>query len=152
NRLRWGSFIAFRPYRAVGSFDHLVGLREQRRRDVEAKHPGSLGVDDQLELGRLHDRQVRRLRALQDAAGIDADLTQRSCEVAAVAYQPAGFGIFTQRVYRRDRIMRRQVCKLHAPGEEKWIGAYEESVGPVAQKSGESRVDLPIRTGAEHLN
>ena len=34
-----------------------------------------LSVDDQLELARLHDRQVRRLRALEDAADIDADLT-----------------------------------------------------------------------------
>ena len=59
------------------SFDHLVGGREQRRRHGEAEHPGGLEVDDQLELGRLHDRQVRRLRALEDAAGIDADLTIR---------------------------------------------------------------------------
>ena len=45
------------------------------RRHVEAEHPGGLVVDDQLELGRLHDRQVRGLGALEDAAGIDADLT-----------------------------------------------------------------------------
>ena len=32
-------------------------------------------VDDQLELGRLHDRQIGGLRALEDAAGVDADLT-----------------------------------------------------------------------------
>ena len=44
---------------------------------VEAEHPGGLGVDDQLELGRLHDRQVRGLGALEDATGIDADLTIR---------------------------------------------------------------------------
>ena len=31
-----------------------------------------LGIDDQLELGRLHDRQVRGLGALEDATGIDA--------------------------------------------------------------------------------
>ncbi len=37
---------------------------------VEAEHPGGLGVDDQLELARLHDRQVRGLGALEDAARV----------------------------------------------------------------------------------
>ena len=35
---------------------------------------GGLEVDDQLELGWLQDRQVGGLRALEDAAGVDADL------------------------------------------------------------------------------
>ena len=43
---------------------------------------------------RLHHRQVRGLRALEDAAGIDADLTIRIRNVASVAHQPAGLGIF----------------------------------------------------------
>ena len=36
-------------------------VREQHRRHVEAERLRSLEVDDQLELGRLHDRQVSRL-------------------------------------------------------------------------------------------
>ena len=35
---------------------------------VETKHAGGLRVVDQLELGRLLDRQVSRLSALEDAA------------------------------------------------------------------------------------
>src|ERR1700704_6556103 len=42
-------------------FDHLVGGHEELVRHVEAERPGGLSVDDQLELARLHDRQVRRL-------------------------------------------------------------------------------------------
>ena len=34
-------------------------------------------IDDQLELGRLQDRQVGRLRALENAAGVDAGLAIR---------------------------------------------------------------------------
>jgi hypothetical protein len=48
------------------SFDHLVRKREQLIRHGEAEHPGGLGVDDQLELARLYDRQVRGLRALKN--------------------------------------------------------------------------------------
>src|SRR6202030_3598363 len=39
-------------------FDQLIGRGEKRRRNVEAEEPGRLKVDDELELGGLHDRQV----------------------------------------------------------------------------------------------
>src|SRR6266446_8352862 len=54
------------------SFDHLVGGDEQFIRHGEAERPGDLMVDNQLELRRLHDRQIRRLRTLEDTAGVDA--------------------------------------------------------------------------------
>ena len=43
--------------------------------DFEAERLGGFQVDDQFELGRLLHRQVSRLCALEDSAGIDADLT-----------------------------------------------------------------------------
>ena len=46
-------------------------------------------------LRRLHDRQVGGLLALEDAAGIDADLTPRIRDAGSVAHQPADFGKFT---------------------------------------------------------
>jgi hypothetical protein len=53
--------------------DHLVGTREQRWRHGDAEHPSDMSIDNQLELGRLQDRQVRRQRAFEDAPGIDPD-------------------------------------------------------------------------------
>jgi hypothetical protein len=40
------------------SFDHLVGAREQRRRQLEAKRPCGLEVDHELDLGRLLDCEL----------------------------------------------------------------------------------------------
>jgi hypothetical protein len=44
--------------------NHLVSTRQQHRRHGDAECPGRLQVDDELEFGRLHDRQVRRFLAL----------------------------------------------------------------------------------------
>jgi hypothetical protein len=53
------------------SFDHLVGAAEQRRRHGEAEGFRGLEVDHQFELFRGLDGQLARLRALEDAIGID---------------------------------------------------------------------------------
>src|SRR6186713_614515 len=52
------------------SFNHLVGPREQLGRDLEAERPGSLEIDDELELDGLHHRQIGRRGALQDTANV----------------------------------------------------------------------------------
>jgi hypothetical protein len=39
--------------------------------DYEPEHPSRLSINHQLGLGRLHGRQVRRLRAPEDATGVD---------------------------------------------------------------------------------
>ena len=43
-------------------------------RHGEAERLGGLEVDDQLELGRLLDRQIGRLGALEDLSGVNAGL------------------------------------------------------------------------------
>ena len=74
---------------------------------VEAERPGGLKVDDKLELGRLQDRQIGGLGALEDAAGIDADLTIGIRNIGSIAHQPAGFGIVANCVARGNRMARR---------------------------------------------
>ena len=47
-------------------FDHLVCAEEYRGWHGQAERFGSLNVDHQFELGRLFDRQVGRLRTLEN--------------------------------------------------------------------------------------
>jgi hypothetical protein len=61
---------------------------------VEAKRLGGLEIDHQLERGRLHDRQIGRLGAFEDLAGVKADLTKRGQKAGSVADQAAGQGVF----------------------------------------------------------
>jgi hypothetical protein len=42
--------------RLAHSLNHLVGDCQHAGRDRQAERPGGLEVDDELELGRLHDR------------------------------------------------------------------------------------------------
>src|SRR5262249_61586653 len=58
------------------------------------KNPRS-SSSPQLELRRLHDRQICRLRTLEDTAGVDADLTHRLRHTRAVTHEPAGLGKLT---------------------------------------------------------
>src|SRR5262249_58344658 len=83
-----GKFHSEPPSRFT-SLDHLVGEREQLVGILQSECFGSLEVDHKLKLGRLYDRQVGRLLALENAAGVDARLTKNVVNVGCVAHQSA---------------------------------------------------------------
>ena len=133
-------------------FDHLIGGGEQRRRHSKAEHPGGRGVDDQLEFRRLQHRQIGRFRALEDAAGIDADLAKRIAQTCAVAHQPADFGKLTVVLDCRNRVACRQLGQLDTPVGQEGGGANEEGVGSLACKRRERGIDLAAVAGVEDLD
>jgi hypothetical protein len=60
--------------------------------------PSDLGngsVDDQLEFGRLHDRQVAGLLSVEDAASVSARLAVSIRNTAPIAHQTANDSEFT---------------------------------------------------------
>ena len=67
-----------RSVTAIASIDDLVGAGEEQSRHGEAERFGGIEIDDQLESGRLLNRQVGRLGAVEDLSGINADLANGS--------------------------------------------------------------------------
>src|SRR5215475_9281619 len=134
-------------YQTRASFDHLVGAGEQRWRHTEAEYPCRRVIDDKLELGGLHDRQVCRFRTLEDTTGIDTDLTIRIRQAGSVAYQAADFGIFTRPIRGRERVARSQEDQLDTSADKKGATADENRVGSVVRKCCEGCID--VRAGAD---
>src|SRR5262245_23874441 len=133
-------------------FDHLVGAREQHRRDIEPQRLRDLEVDDQLELGRLQYRQIGWPGPFENSCRVNANLAVGIYGVYSIAHQAASCSIFTELINRRKHIVRRQNHKLTAPGIEEWIGRKDERCGLLLNHRPKGGVDLIIRARMKHIN
>jgi hypothetical protein len=71
--------------------DHVVGPHQQRGRNFEAERLGGLEVDDELEFGRLLDRQVGRRGSGEHLGKLARPLPKDFGKARAIADQPALF-------------------------------------------------------------
>src|SRR5262249_33230083 len=111
-----------------------------------------LNVDDQLELGRLHDRQIGWLGTFEDAANIDANLAKRIRKVRPVAHEPADVGKLPLRVARWNGMARRQMNQIDTPGTGKAGTGQKKHVRPLAGKGPEGFSDLADGGGVADLD
>src|ERR1700682_1188310 len=91
--------------------DHLVGKGEQLRRYFEAKRPGGLEVQYELELGRHPNRQIAGFVALEDATGIEPNVAGSIVQAVAIAQQAASYSEISPRVHCGNGIACGQVDK-----------------------------------------
>src|SRR5213595_1323928 len=80
--------------RLAHSLDHLIGTREQRRRHFETERTGGRQVEDELELGRSHNRQVGWLNPFENTDGIGTHLPIYFAQARPVAHQATNLHVF----------------------------------------------------------
>src|SRR5882724_8739554 len=130
------------PSNTRRSFDDLVDAGEDRGRDRQPEGFGGVEIDDQLKPGRLLDRQIGGLGALEDLSGVDADLTNRVGEARAIADQTAGREESTPVSDRRNGMACSQRHKLVASLAEKRIRTKDERASLNLHEGRESGVYL----------
>jgi hypothetical protein len=91
------------------SFDHLVGARKQHGRNIEAKRPGGVEIDHQLEFGRLLHRQISGLLAPEYPIDIRRCSLELIDDVRAVGNEAARSGVKPEWIDRGQSIASRQV-------------------------------------------
>jgi hypothetical protein len=84
------------PQQTASLFDHLVGEQLYRIGQREAERIGGVEVDDQFELGGLHDWQIARLSTFENLARVDSALAISIRNARTVADQPPRNRIFAK--------------------------------------------------------
>jgi hypothetical protein len=100
----------------------------------------------------LHDRQIRRLRALEDATGVDPNLTKPTDNIRSVAHQPTDFRVIAHRVDRREPVECCQLGQLDPSAVQERGDPDEDGIGALATHSFEGGIDLRTAVGVEDLD
>src|SRR5215831_15547686 len=147
----FGGEVSFEPPSRFTSLDYFVRAAEERDRDCETERLGGLHVDDEFDFRRLLHRQVSRVLALEDAAGVDATETIRVPDTASVAHQTTGRCEFSKLEDRRYRVAERQRGELFGAAGEKGIRADRERAYAQLNQGSEDHVEVAFGAGMQDM-
>jgi hypothetical protein len=133
------------------SFNHLVGQREQLRRNVEAERLGGLEVDHAFESCRLCDRQVSRLDTSKNPASVDTGLTPLTPKTWTVAYQTTCHGELTREIERGNGVAGCKHDNSLALAIEECVGTDQKSADALFGETFKGCNDGAFRAGIEYV-
>src|ERR1700740_1601556 len=85
-------------------FDHLVGPREQRWRNLEAERPGGLEVNKHLELGGLLNRKLGWFCTLEKLIDVGSSAPDQISDICSVGDETADIYEFSNSIERRQSL------------------------------------------------
>src|SRR6266481_7884206 len=89
--------------------DHFVCTGEQRGRYGEAECFGGLEIDNQFVFGRLLDRQIGRLRSLEDLAYVDRGAPIQIRKIRSVGHEAASLDMYPELEESRQPMLCREI-------------------------------------------
>src|SRR5215831_7689142 len=108
--------------RLAHSFNHLVSDAEQRGRECNAERLGGYQVHDQIEFGRLLDRDITRLRAAKNLIDIVAGTPEKGRAVGSIGHQTCFSGGVPSPEHRRQPRAQGQCVDANSVGVRDRIG------------------------------
>src|SRR6266481_5492443 len=105
----WAGNMGIGGMSADPSLDHGVRPPKYRLRDRQAEGLGGLEVDDQLELRRLLDGQVRGVGAFEDLVDVGRGAAIQISIVRSIGHKAPGIDILPKLEHGRQPVLSRQV-------------------------------------------
>ena len=106
-------------------------------------------IDDEFKLGRLQDREIRRLGTFQDAAGIDPDLPEYVTKAGSVTHQYSGFNRIARKYAGGYVVTHCERGELRTSAGKKAIRRYEKGVSPLSGNGGKGGVYFGSRASVK---
>jgi len=111
---------------SVFLFNYLIRERNQPRRNGKSERFGGLKSDHEFVFGGLKDRQVGRLRTVEDLSDVGACVSVSVCDIGSITDEATIDGIFAKLINGGQFVLCRERNYPIASCVEVWIRHHEQ--------------------------